>query len=131
MDNATITPSPGELTLSPSLQMILIKMTGDMKFIGLVEIIFGAIYCLSIIGALIGVPSIIAGIRLRDSADGFRAYMNSHNAYLLEGALEHQSRFFFIHKVLAIILVVMMVLFIIFYFFIFLAYLSGSMRNGY
>ena len=131
MDNAIVKPSPAEFTLSPSLTMILMKMTGDMKFIGMLEIVIGAIYCLSIIGALIGAPSIIAGIRLRDSADGFRAYMNSRNVNLLENALQHQSRFFFILKVLAIILVVMMVLFIIFYFFIILAYLTGFIPNTY
>ncbi|MEG8946408.1 DUF5362 family protein [Rosettibacter firmus] len=88
MDNVTSTSST-EFVLSPSLQNILMKMSGDMKFIGMLEIIFGVIYCLSIIGALIGVPSIIAGIKLHNSAEGFGAYMNSRNVTLLENAPEH------------------------------------------
>ena len=45
------------------------KMTSDMRFVGLFTIIYGAINCLSIIGAVIGVTMIFIGIRMREAAD--------------------------------------------------------------
>jgi Family of unknown function (DUF5362) len=102
------------VTISPTLQMTVNKMTGDMQFVGLFYIIIGALQCLSIIGAIIGIPLIICGLRLRESADSFRGYLTTNDSVMLEKALERQSRFFFIQKVLLIISIVLFVLYIIF-----------------
>jgi hypothetical protein len=74
-----------------------------MKFIGILEIIGGAIYCLTIIGALIGVPVIYMGIRMREAAEGFKKYLASDSKEDLNYAIDRQTRFFFIQFVLAII----------------------------
>jgi hypothetical protein len=94
-------------------QITLNKMTRDMNFLGMFIIIIGALYSLTIIGALIGIPLIISGLRLRESANSFSSYGATSDAFALEQALEKQGRFFFIQKVLAIVGIVLMILYII------------------
>lgn len=101
------------ISVSPTLQITVNKMTGDMQFVGIFYIIIGALQCLSIIGAVIGIPLIICGLRLRESADSFRGYLTTNDTGMLENALERQSRFFFIQKVLLIISIVLFVLYIV------------------
>jgi hypothetical protein len=89
------------------------KMTGDMNFVGIFYIIIGAFYCLSIIGAVVGIPLIISGLRLRESSNQFQAYLATNEEFALEQAIERQSKFFFIQKVLMIITLVFVVIYII------------------
>jgi hypothetical protein len=79
------------------------NMAKYMKFIGLLQIIAGALYCITIIGALIGVPAIYMGIRLREAGDGFKKYLASESRQDLEFAIDRQTRAFFIQFVLTII----------------------------
>ena len=104
----------GTSTISPAAQMTVNKMTGDMRFVGVFYIIVGALYCITIIGAVMGIPFIICGLRLRESADAYNGYLSSSDSNMLERAFERQGRFFFIQKVLMIIGLVLMVLYIIF-----------------
>jgi hypothetical protein len=101
-------------TGSALMHMTVNKMSGDMRFVGVFYIIIGALYCLTIIGAIIGIPFIICGLRLRESADSYMAYIGSQDTTMLERAFEKQASFFFIQKVLLIIAIVLMVLYIIF-----------------
>lgn len=103
-------------TISPMFQNLLNKMAKDMRFVGIFYIIVGGFTCLSIIGAIIGVPYIICGIRLRESANFFDNYSYGGDTGILENAIDKQSRFFFIQKVIMIITIVMLVLYIIFIF---------------
>ncbi len=102
-----------DFTNSPMLNTILSKMSGDMRFVGIFYIILGALYCLTIVGALVGIPFIICGLRLRESADSFSSFLVGGDASSLDRALERQSSFFFIQKVLMIIALVMIVLYVI------------------
>jgi hypothetical protein len=104
----------GTSTISPTAQMTVNKMTGDMRFVGVFYIIVGALYCITIIGAVMGIPFIICGLRLRESADAYNGYLSSSDSNMLERAFERQGSFFFIQKVLMIIGLVLMVLYIIF-----------------
>lgn len=97
----------------PNTRFIVDKMTKDMQFVGIFFIIGGALYCLTIIGALIGIPLIISGLRLRESADAFNNYLGSGNEGVLEDALQKQGKFFFIQKILIIVSIVFFVLYII------------------
>jgi len=106
--SSTVTPTP-------MMQMTVSKMSGDMRFVGIFYIIMGALNCLSIIGAIIGIPYIICGLRLRESADAYNSYLGSNDVNLLESAFERQGSFFFIQKVLMIIGIVIAVLAIIFF----------------
>jgi hypothetical protein len=99
---------------SPMIQMTINKMSGDMRFVGIFYIIVGAIYCLTIVGAIVGIPLIISGLRIRESADSYSAYMSSQDSVMLERAFEKQGSFFFIQKVLMIIMLVFIALYIVF-----------------
>ena len=101
------------VTISPTLQMTVNKMTGDMQFVGIFYIIIGALQCLSIFGAIIGIPVIICGLRLRESADSFKGYLATGDSLMLENAMERQGKFFFIQKVLIIIYLIIFALTII------------------
>ncbi len=105
--SSTVTPTP-------MMQMTVSKMSGDMRFVGIFYIIMGALNCLSIVGAIIGIPYIICGLRLRESADAYSSYLASNDSNLLERAFERQGSFFFIQKVLLIIGIVIAALAIIF-----------------
>ena len=104
------------------------KMAGDMNFVGIFYIIIGAIECLTIIGAVIGIPLIISGLRLRESADSFKGYLVSGDSFMLERALERESRFFFIQKVFLIISIVLFVLYIVL-FIVFGLTMLGNFQN--
>lgn len=90
------------------------NMVRDMNFIGIITIISGAIACLTIIGAIIGVPVIISGLRLREAGTAFLAYHDSSNSNSLNEGFERQGRYFFIQKVITIVGIVIAVLYMIF-----------------
>lgn len=109
MSDTQVNPNVNQGSMSENIP----KMAMYMKFIGLLQIIGGALYCITIIGALIGVPVIFMGIRLREAADGFRKYLASDSKQDLEVAVEKQKRSFYIQFVLSIIGLVVMVIYII------------------
>lgn len=101
------------LTPGSMLHFTISKMTGDMNFVGIFYIITGALYCISIIGAVVGIPIIISGLRVRESANHFQNYLATNDPLALEQAIERQSRFFFIQKVLMIITIILFILYVI------------------
>lgn len=101
------------LNTSPMLRTTITKLNSDMRFVGMFYIIIGALYSITIIGAIMGIPLIISGLRLRESADSFSSYLLSADNNMLERALERQERFFFIQKIFIIITLVVMVLYVI------------------
>lgn len=122
----TITDDSSQIAI---LYPIVKKMTSDMNFVGIFTIIMGAISCLSIVGAIVGVPYIIAGIRIKDAADKFRMYLSSNDYVTLKEAFEKQSSFFFIYKVIYIVSLVIIALYII-GIILFVSILGGSLLNG-
>ena len=89
--------------VSPVTSQKTSQMIGDMKFVGVFTIVYGAITCLSIIGALIGIPMIIMGMRLRESADFYTSYQSQKDENALGLAFEKQGSYFNIQKILIII----------------------------
>ncbi|MCX6175271.1 MAG: DUF5362 domain-containing protein [Ignavibacteriales bacterium] len=89
------------------------SMTKDMRFVGMFTIIYGTINCLTIIGAIIGVPMIFIGIRIREAADQFLIFKTTNNAAALRLGFESQGKYFRIVKILIIIQLVLIVLSII------------------
>ncbi len=65
------------------------KMGRDLRFIGTFHVVYGAIQCLSIIGAVVGVPYILFGLRTRDSGDEFVRYALATDEVTLDDALRH------------------------------------------
>jgi hypothetical protein len=111
-------------------QMAFMKMTKDMRFIGMYHIIVGAISCLSIIGAVFGVPVIFIGLRMREAADQFELFKTTNNAQALRRGFELQGKYFNIWKILIIVGLVLVVLYIIGIFFFF-GYLFTSSYNSF
>jgi hypothetical protein len=107
-------PQIGQTGYGTPIQEILGKMVKDMRFLGIMAIIMGAISCINLFGAIIGVPTIFIGIRLRESADNFKAYLYSGDNNQMNAALEKLSRYFYISKVLMIINIAIVGLMIIF-----------------
>jgi hypothetical protein len=109
MSDTQVNPNVNQGSMSENIP----KMAMYMKFIGILQIIGGALYCITIIGALIGVPVIFMGIRLREAADGFKKYLASDSKQDLDVAIEKQKRSFYIQFVLAIISLVLVGIYII------------------
>ena len=105
----------GTSNISQMLQITISKMNSDMKFVGIFYIIIGAFYCITIIGAVVGIPLIISGLRVREAADSFSIYLNSNDTAFLERGFEKQGSYFFIQKVFMIIALVLIALYIIFF----------------
>ena len=78
-------------------------MARDMKFFAIFYVVMGGLSCLSIIGAIYGIPLIIYSLKLKDSADEFRRFADSKDFYMLQKAMENQRKFFFFQKVIILI----------------------------
>lgn len=110
-------PAQGNYVQNP-YSGIISNLIGNMRFVGIFTIIWGSITCIGVMSAIIGIPMIFAGIRLRESADYFEGFINSNlnNENLLSQALEKQNRYFNIIKILIIIGIISVVAFVIFLF---------------
>lgn len=118
-------PPPGQGNYN-NMNSIIPGMASDMRLVGIFSIVCGALNCLSCIGAIIGVPLIFAGMRLRESADAFVNYSNSKDTSQLDIAIQRQSRYFFIQK---IFLIAALVIFVLYAIFMIILFSSGMMRN--
>ena len=84
------------------MHRIITKMMKNMRVLGVYYIIAGAINCLSIIGAVIGIPLLISGIRLRESADNYGDWLDKEPGALFR-ALEKQQSFFSIQAIILLV----------------------------
>ena len=98
---------------------IIAKMVKDMRFVGVFSIIYGVLNCLTIIGAVIGVPLIFVGLRLRDAATEYERYLMTNDFDAIFSGFERQQRAFFIQKSLIIISIIFIILYVIIMFVIF------------
>ena len=89
------------------------RLTGNMKFVGIYYMVVGVLASLTIIGAIIGVPTFIAGSRLRDAAENLKLYNENKSDETLNRAFNLQNSSFFIYKVIIIISLVFTVIYII------------------
>jgi hypothetical protein len=97
-----------------AFQFAFSKMTGDMQFVGMFVIIYGVITCITIIGALIGIPLIFAGLRMREAAEQFNYFKMTNEPASMRSGFELQGRALRIFKILIIIAVILTVVYIIF-----------------
>jgi Family of unknown function (DUF5362) len=89
------------------------RLTGNMKFVGIYYMVVGVLASITIIGAIVGVPTFIAGSRLRDAAENLKLYNENKSDDTLNRAMNLQNSSFFIYKILIIVSLVVMVLYII------------------
>jgi hypothetical protein len=105
--------------------ILFTKMTKDMNFLGMFYIIYGVLTSLSIIGAVIGIPLLISGLRLREAATELNTFRDSNDSNYLKRGFELQGKFFNIHKIIIIVGLVIAVLYIIGIIFFFGTMVSG------
>lgn len=84
------------------MHALITRMAKNMRILGVVNIVVGALNCLSIIGAIFGIPILISGMRLRESAEQFDAWLDQEEGALFR-ALERQSLYFSIQVILLLI----------------------------
>ncbi len=89
------------------------RLTGNMKFVGIYYMVVGVLTSITIIGAIIGIPTFLAGSRLRDAAENLKLYNENKSDETLNRAFNLQNSSFFIYKILIIISLVFLVLYII------------------
>jgi len=93
--------------------MLFTNMTTDMKFIGMFYIVYGVLTSLSIIGAIIGIPILISGLRLREAADELNSFRGTNDSSALRRGFELQGKFFRIQKIIIIVGIVIAVVYVI------------------
>ncbi len=103
-------PQPKPLGL---FGVLFTKMTSDMKFVGMFTIVYGVLTSLSIIGAIIGVPLIFAGLRIREAADEFSTFRLTNESTSLKKGFELQGKYFNIQKIIIIVGLILMALYLI------------------
>lgn len=106
--------------------LVLEKLAKDMEFSSIFLIVAGAITCLGIITAIIGVPYIIMGLRGRDAAKELRYYLAENNKRAIGLSFKNLGSLFRNMKILIIIQLVFIALYIIFI----SVFLSLGISNG-
>jgi len=89
------------------------KMTSDMKFMGMFQIIYGTLTSLTIIGAIFGIPMLISGLRLREAADELNTFRRTNSTDALRRGFELQGKFFNIQKIIILIGIAIFVIYIL------------------
>ena len=131
-DDLSLDQTPEPAYKPPTLfQLTFERMVSDMRFVGIFTIIYGAITCISIIGALIGVPIIFVGMRMREAADQFAIFKATNDASAMRNGFELQGRFFRILKILIIIGLVLTVLYIVLLIIFITSGIGVLLRSGY
>ena len=110
---------------NPIPTQLAFKMGSDMKWSAIFLIVIGALTCIGIVTALIGVPIIIAGLRMNEAAKAFQDYSQSQDQNALDYAIERQGKSFAILKILVIVYIVFIVLYFVLFFTVILPNLSN------
>lgn len=84
-------------------------------FNGITDIIFGAVACFGIITAIIGIPQIIAGIKLLNASDELNRYISARNTNHIAQALYNLKKFFTFSGAIIIVKICLIVISIILY----------------
>ena len=110
---AAAAPGPGH-PLGPGFGATL----ADMRFMGWVTLVYGVLTCLTIIGAVFGVPVIIAAHRFIEGVNRFELYRQDGSPAELRTGFHELGRSFRILKVITLIYLVLTVLYLVFLFFL-------------
>ncbi len=85
------------------------KTLSNMRFVGWVGMVYGILTCLSIVGAIVGVPLIIASHRFIEGLNRFENYRHDRSEAELKEGFREMGRSFQILKILTIIYIVLTV----------------------
>lgn len=107
MENSMYPEYPNQ----PQVQLPYVQPSKWVKFAGVVQIIFGILSTLTIIGAGNGIPMIFAGRRLIKGFENAKNYSTSGDPNQLAEMIGHYHRFFHIFGILNLISIICMVLY--------------------
>ncbi len=105
------------------------KTLGDMRFMGWVGLIYGILNCLSIAGAIVGVPMIIAAHRFIEGVNRLENYRRERSESELKAGFDELGRSFRLMKILTIISIVLTLGYVVFLFLLGGLSLLGGLAN--
>ncbi|MFZ5989761.1 MAG: DUF5362 domain-containing protein [Bacillota bacterium] len=86
------------------------KLSGWATFVGIFTIIYGALSCIGIITAIIGVPMIIAGLKLVGAVDSMRAFSETSDINKLSETFDKLNSFFKIYGIISVVSIILGIL---------------------
>jgi len=107
---------PGAANVIHPLGLGFERTLGDMRFMGWISMIYGILTCLSIVGAVLGVPLIIASHRFIEGVNRFNLFRQQGTESELAAGFYELGRSFRILKILTIIYLVLTVAYLAFLF---------------
>ena len=90
------------------------SLKGWSAFQAVLEIIQGALLCLGIITAIIGVPKIIAGVKLLNAGDDIQAHMQTGDPRKMDSSINNITSYFKLNGISNIISICLNILTILF-----------------
>ncbi|HEY1406090.1 MAG TPA: DUF5362 family protein [Spirochaetota bacterium] len=88
-------------------------LTGWASFVAVVNIVGGALYSLTILGALIGVPIIIGGVHLYKAVKIFRDLKDLSDTAKYNDAMQKVNVYFMINGMLLVLCIVGFIIYVI------------------
>ncbi|EPR13343.1 DUF5362 domain-containing protein [Ruminiclostridium papyrosolvens] len=82
---------------------IINSLSGWMKFLGIYTIVIGAITCIGIISAAMGIPLIFAGISLTNASKAIKEYADFNNPNVLYNLFTYLKKYFKIQGIMVIV----------------------------
>lgn len=108
------------------MNVLLNSLAGWMKFIGICTIISGAITCLGILTAIVGVPCIFQGLALTNASKNIKLYRDTNNPLTLNEFLTDINKYFKIQGIFLIIGLALTVIYIAIIFVVLIAAASAG-----
>lgn len=106
------------------------KTLGDMKFMGMAGMIYGILTCLSVVGAILGVPIIIASNRFLEAVKILEQYRQSNRPEDMASAFQELGRSYRLMKIVVMITIGMTALYFVFVFLFGGFTILSSLANG-
>jgi len=111
------------------INSIIDSLSGWMKFLGIYTIVSGAISCLGIITAAIGIPLIFAGIALTKGAKSIKTYKQFNSPYVLSEVFTSMNKYFKIQGIIAIVGIVILAIYMVVILFVLVMSINGFIGN--
>lgn len=123
-------PQMGGAGLSPAGIASAKSLKTWLKFFGIFQIIFGVLYCLTIVGIVIGWLPILLGYWLVKAANGLEAYASSGQISSLETSIGALRAHYLTLGILTIIWLIFTVLWLLLYLIMGAAMFAGLAAAG-
>lgn len=105
----------GALGLDYSAIAALCDVSGWLKFLGILNIVLGVIYCLTIVGAIVGWVPIWIGTLLNNASTSLRAGYDGRNEHAIRDGMDKLAMAIRIIGILTLIGLIMQVLAVVAY----------------